>query len=82
MQKCLRSILAVFVLAGVVYGQEVVTDPDKRYSVDVPKGWTVEARKDDIDLKLGQVTICVYPASDCSTEVAGHQKELGGSGDP
>lgn len=63
MWKYFCNILGFLVLAGVVHGQEVVTDTDKRYSVEVPKGWTVEAGKDDIDLKLGQVTIHIYPAS-------------------
>lgn len=63
MRKFLYNILSILVLAGMAYGQGVVTDTDKRYSVDVPKGWTVETRTDDIDLKSGQVTIHVYPAS-------------------
>lgn len=48
--------------ARITTAQEIATDTDKRYSVEVPKNWTVESRKDDIDLKLGQVTIHVYPA--------------------
>lgn len=50
--------------AGVTYGKEITTHAGKNFSVSVPKGWSSELIKDHIDIKSGQVTIHVYPASD------------------
>lgn len=43
-------------------GPATVSDSDKQFLVDVPKGWTAQSLKDDAQLKRGRVIIHVYPA--------------------